>query len=138
MKKTALLNSRLSLLIAELGHGDEICISDAGLPVPNGVERIDLAIRPGLPGLIDCLKAVTSEMQVEKALFAEEFEPDSPLAVELGQHLENLSDAQGALIDVTRMSHENFKQRSQSCKAVIRTGECTPYANIILTAGVAF
>ena len=36
------------------------------------------------------------------------------------------------------VSHEEFKRRSATARAVVRTGECTPYANIMLIAGVAF
>ncbi len=44
MKRGELLNSYLSGLIADLGHKDKIVIADAGLPVPEGVEKIDLAV----------------------------------------------------------------------------------------------
>ena len=44
MKKTPLLNIALSRVIASLGHGDVLVIGDAGLPVPPGVELIDLAL----------------------------------------------------------------------------------------------
>jgi D-ribose pyranase len=34
-----------------MGHGDALCVADAGLPIPNGVPRIDLAFAPGSPPL---------------------------------------------------------------------------------------
>ena len=51
MKRTALLNRHLSALVAELGHLDEITVADAGLPVPDGVRVIDLAVVAGLRDL---------------------------------------------------------------------------------------
>ena len=37
-----------------------------------------------------------------------------------------------------RIAHEEFKEMAAKAKTVIRTGETTPYANIILVAGVNF
>ncbi len=34
------------------------------------------------------------------------------------------------------VSHEQFKEHTKKAKAIIRTGEATPYANVILHAGV--
>ncbi|MDE1166277.1 MAG: RbsD/FucU domain-containing protein, partial [Pseudomonas sp.] len=65
MKKTPLLNIALSRLIASLGHGDIVVIGDAGLPVPPGVELIDLALTQGIPGFVATLEVLLSELQVE-------------------------------------------------------------------------
>jgi D-ribose pyranase len=130
MKKTPLLHIALSQLIASLGHGDAIVIGDAGLPVPPGVPLIDLALTRGIPGLMDTLQAILTEMQVEQHI----------LASELAQH--NPAIAAGiaalALPGGVTMSHDDVKQRSRTARAIIRTGECTPYANIVLVAGVVF
>lgn len=58
MKKGVCLNSEVSYVIAKLGHFDTLTIGDAGLPVPDGVQRIDLAVRLGLPGFRDVLETV--------------------------------------------------------------------------------
>ncbi len=65
MKKTLLLNSALSRIVAEAGHGDLICVADAGLPIPAGPERIDLSVSPGLPSTLQLLNALSSELCVE-------------------------------------------------------------------------
>ncbi|SUB14264.1 D-ribose pyranase [Pantoea agglomerans] len=49
MKKGRLLNAELSHVIARLGHTDTLTIADAGLPIPAGPQRIDLALTPGTP-----------------------------------------------------------------------------------------
>jgi len=41
-------------------------------------------------------------------------------------------------VTIQYVSHEEFKKMTSHCKAVIRTGEATPYANIILYSGVNF
>lgn len=81
MKKTALLNVALSRLIASLGHGDMVVIGDAGLPVPPGVELIDLALTHGVPDFVSTLKVVLSEMQVESHVLANEILDKQPTAL---------------------------------------------------------
>ncbi|MBV4459226.1 D-ribose pyranase [Pseudomonas sp. COR58] len=134
MKKTPLLNVALSRLIASLGHGDMLVIGDAGLPVPPGVELIDLALTHGVPQFTDTLKVVLSEMQVESHVLAQEIleRRPAPLAV-----LDELNGS-GALGRRDLLSHEQFKALSRQARAIVRTGECQPYCNIVLVAGVTF
>ena len=121
MKKTPLLHARLSAVVAGMGHGDLLVIGDAGLPVPKGVEVIDLAVTPGVPRFAEVLAAVLSELCVERAVVADEsmVEMDLPVAPE-------------------RVAHEAFKAMSLEAVAVVRTGEVTPYANVGLFSGVVF
>lgn len=131
MKRTALLHAELSQAIAMLGHGDMIVIGDAGLPVPDGPRRIDLALTPGIPRVTDVLRVVLTEMQVERAVVAQE-------ALDLnGDTLPAWCEGQLAVAPEA-ISHADFKRLSAQAKAVVRTGECSPYANIILIAGVTF
>lgn len=134
MKKTALLNIALSRTIAGLGHGDILVIGDAGLPVPAGVELIDLALTPGIPTFASVLRAVLSEMQVEHHVLAEEVFQAAPPAL---ADLEQLH-ARGELGRRGVMSHADFKALCRQARAVVRTGECRPYSNIALVAGVTF
>ena len=134
MKKTPLLNIALSRLIASLGHGDILVIGDAGLPVPPGVELIDLALTQGIPDFISTLNVVLSEMQVESHVLADEILLARPAPLPA---LEQLS-AQGAIGQRRLLSHEAFKQLSRQARAIVRTGECQPYCNIALVAGVTF
>jgi D-ribose pyranase len=131
MKKLGILNSEISALISQLGHTDQIVICDAGLPIPDFVTRIDLAVVPGLPSFTDVLDAILLELQVEKWMVAEELGSAQP---------ELLTRIEAALPNVQResISHETFKQLTKDAKAIIRTGECTPYANVILQSGVVF
>ncbi|MDH6169497.1 D-ribose pyranase [Variovorax boronicumulans] len=132
MKRSPLLHAELSQVIAALGHGDMVVIGDAGLPIPDGPKRIDLALTPGIPRVADVLKVVLSEMQVERALLAREAIEHLPTGT-----LPTWCEGQLAVVPET-ISHEELKRLSARAKAVIRTGECTPYANIILCSGVTF
>ena len=132
MKKAKLLNAALSHLVAQLGHNDMIVIGDAGLPVPPGVPCIDLAVMRGLPRIDQVLEALESEMQVERLVLA----PESLQAN--GSQMPNWLPAVWRDLSTEQVSHEEFKVRNAKARAVIRTGECTPYANVMLVAGVAF
>ena len=129
MKRTALLHAELSHAIATLGHGDMLVISDVGLPIPNGPRRIDLALTPGIPAVADVLRVVLTELQVEKAVIATE-------AVERAQGL--LPGWCQLPVTPQTVSHDEFKRLTERARVVVRTGECTPYANVILVAGVTF
>lgn len=139
MKKSTLINSELSYLVATLGHTDEITICDAGLPIPEAVQRIDLALTHGVPQFLETVKAVLSECQIEGVVIADEFAEISPehhnmLLAELKKEEQH----SGKSIAIHYVSHEAFKSRTHQSRAVIRTGECTPYANVIFQAGVVF
>jgi D-ribose pyranase len=134
MKKTPLLNIALSRVIASLGHGDILMIVDAGMPVPAGVELIDLALTRGVPDFVSVLDTVLSEMQVESHVLAEEMLRVQPPAL---SGIEGLS-LDGELGEQRLMSHEALKALSATARAIVRTGECHPYSNIALVAGVVF
>ena len=136
MKRTPLLNRHLSKLVASLGHTDEIVIADAGLPVPPNVGVIDLAVSPGIPCFFYVFEALSRELIVEEAVFAEEAGPELVTRIEV--KLAHWEAETGKPIDQVRIPHEDFKVRTQRARAVIRTGEVTPYANIILVSSVPF
>ena len=131
MKRTTLLHAELSEVVARLGHGDLLVIADAGLPIPDGPRRIDLAVSANVPRLADVLAAVLAEMQVEAAIFAEELAPTNPAVhADLRRQLGDTP--------VSTVSHEQFKAATRGARAIVRTGEFSPYANVILRAGVVF
>lgn len=131
MKKTKLLNSDLSAIIALMGHTDTIAIGDAGLPVPDSSKRIDLAVRRDLPSFLDVLEAVLYELEVEEVTIASEMINENP-------DLYNNITERFISTKINCVEHSKFKEMTGSCRAVVRTGECMPYANIILHSGVAF
>lgn len=131
MKKSALINSEISYVISKMGHTDSLTIGDCGLPIPSNVERIDLALKLGVPTFLETLDTVLEELCVEEIVIATEIEDKNrEIYEEILKRFEN--------IKITKVSHEEFKNITKESKAVIRTGECTPYANVILKSGVVF
>ena len=133
MKRAGILNSDISRVLSYMGHTDCICIGDCGLPIPDEVERIDLALAFGVPTFMQTLKVVVDDMKVEKIVLAEEIRQQNP---DVLRQVEELFAGQN--IEVEFVSHVELKERTFDCKAVIRTGEVTPYANIILQSGCIF
>ncbi|PDZ62063.1 D-ribose pyranase [Bacillus cereus] len=131
MKKHGVLNSEIASVLASLGHTDTIVIADCGLPIPDGVKRIDLAIEIGKPSFLDVLQVVADDMAIEKVTLAEEV---------INNNVEVNKEIELKLIEPAfeYVSHEQFKEHTKKAKAIIRTGEATPYANVILHAGVIF
>ncbi len=128
MKKVGIINQPLSAVISGLGHTDTLTIADAGLPIPASTQRIDLALTTGVPSFIQTLETILGELFVEKAIVAEEMKEVSPHMFEAV--LETLDG-----VPVDMVPHVLFKEKTADSKAVVRTGEFTPYANIILVAG---
>lgn len=133
MKKKGVLNSDISRVLSYMGHTDRIAIGDCGLPIPDEVERIDLALAFGVPSFMDTLRVVVEDMKVEKIVLAQEIKGQNPKVL---QEIEELFKDQN--IEVEYVSHQELKHQTLDCKAVIRTGETTPYANIILQSGCIF
>ncbi|ARQ03708.1 D-ribose pyranase [Macrococcoides caseolyticum] len=131
MYKTGTLNSEISKVLSDLGHTDTIVIADCGLPVPKGVQKIDLAVRQGLPSFIDVVDEMARHMVIEHVTLAEEIKDSNPAVLK-----EVDSIVKGIPNDF--VTHEQFKTLTENSKVIIRTGEATPYANIILRSGVNF
>lgn len=133
MKRQGILNSDISRVLSYMGHTDCIAIGDCGLPIPDEVERIDLALKFGIPTFMDTLKVVAEDMKIEKIVLAEEIKTQNPQVL---SEVEELFAGQD--VEVEFVSHAELKAQTEKCKAVIRTGEITPYANIILQSGCIF
>ncbi|WP_059104768.1 D-ribose pyranase [Shouchella shacheensis] len=129
MKKSGILNRDISRVLATLGHTDHIVIADCGLPIPAGIECIDVSIKLGTPSFMDVLAEVMLDMEVEACIAATEVEGANPLVHQIleRQHM-----------PVYYLPHVELKAETKKAKAFIRTGEGTPFANVILRAGVIF
>lgn len=135
MKKQGILNSDISRVLSYLGHTDTIAIGDCGLPIPEETERIDLSLTFGVPSFMDVLKAVSNDMAIEKIVLAEEIKEQNP---EVLRQIEELFAEKETGFTVEFVPHTELKKQTKECKAVIRTGETTPYANIILQSACIF
>ena len=137
MKKHGILNSQIATVLCNMGHTDKICIGDCGLPIPDETKRIDLALKFGTPPFIDVLKEVGNDMKIEKIILAEEIkEKNEGILKEVLFYFNEYET--GFKPEIEYVTHEKLKEMTKECKAVIRTGENTPYANIILQSGCIF
>lgn len=131
MKKSGIINSEISKVLSYMRHTDLICISDLGLPCPNGVKAIDLSLKLGFPSFIEVLSEINKDIKIERIILAEEIKNNNK---EIHEKILNMFKN----ITIEYISHNSFKQITSDCKAIIRTGETTPYANIILQSACIF
>jgi D-ribose pyranase len=115
--------------LARAGHGDMVVVADPGLPVPPGPEVIDLSLIPGVPSFQVTARSVVHALHVESAIFATEA---------LATAAETLIQEATAGIPQRTVSHAELKALLPHAGVVIRTGECTPFANVVLVAGTSF
>lgn len=131
MKKDRILNTNLITEIAAIGHTQFLVIGDAGLPIPKGVKVIDISLTKGIPGFKQVLEAVNEELVSEAYILADEIKTgNQDLETQVNELLKGRP--------VTYVPHEEFKKLTEKANVIIRTGETSPYANIILVAGVNF
>ncbi len=133
MKKIGTLNSHLSRVIAQMGHTDRLVICDSGLPIPRDAEVVDLALRKNVPRFMEVVEVVLEELQVESAIVAREMEH---VSTQTHSQLTRLLNG----TPITSVSHEEFKRLTTTggTTVFVRSGEATPYANVLLVAGVTF
>lgn len=127
MKRGGLLNAQLNHAVSGLGHGDLVVVADCGLPLPVGVPVVDLAVVHGLPGFADVLDALVTDVVFEGCTAADESH-GSPAGTWITERFD----------DVAYVSHDELKQLSGRARLLVRTGEATPYANVVLRCGVPF
>lgn len=129
MKRSGILHAELSGALARLGHTDELVVADCGLPIPPGPAVVDLAFTFGVPSFLDVLDGLLAELVVERAVMAGEVDDANPVcAAAIVQRLPA----------VHRVPHTEFKLRTAATRLVVRTGEATPFANVLLRCGVPF
>lgn len=133
MKKNGILNADLARVVAAMGHTDRLVVCDAGLPIPSGKTVVDLALTTNIPRFLETLRVVLQELEVEHFVVASEMKQFGNGLFERVQEL-----LPGVAMET--VPHERFKEMTNSSGNVffVRTGESTPYANIILISGVTF
>ena len=155
MKTKGILNPQLAALVAEMGHGDILLIADRGIPFPqhNRTVCIDLSVKDGMPKVTDVMEVVLSELEVESVIISEETKEVSPQVYQDFKEILNRIDNKGNPIREENIKHIDFKNifltgkpvnpdaidlTGREVKGIVRTGQFTPYAYIMLVAGVNF
>jgi D-ribose pyranase len=124
MLRTGILNPQLASLLARFRHTNTLVIADRGFPYWPQVETIDLSLIDDIPTVTDVLRAILPVTTIGHAFMAEEFRThNSPAVIE--QRL-------GLLPQLSWEPHPAFKLRVPGAIGLIRTGDTTPYANVIL------
>lgn len=131
MKKIGILNQELSAVISGMGHRDMLGVVDAGFPITEKTQRIDLALDKGIPGFVETIKVIAKELEVEKIYLAKETQDINPNIEK--EIINTFKDTPIEIVD-----HMQLERYSQGARAIVRTGEFTPYANVILVSGVIF
>lgn len=129
MKKSGILNRELAGAIAELGHGHTVLICDAGMPIPPGPRVVDLSFRAGVPSFAEVLDGVLAELVTEGGTAATELPEANPPTAHL---------LTSRVTPLHLVPHEELKHLTSTAHLIIRTGEATPYANVLLRCGVFF
>lgn len=123
-----MLSPELGHLLASTGHTDFFTICDRGFPVPLGPQRLDLALTTNIPTVLDVLAVVQHSWVIDRVIITHEMEQFSPARVE------ELRSLLGH-VPMEQVSHIAFKRLTPQARATVRTGDATPYANLIVVGG---
>lgn len=132
MIKKGIFHPQLLRVLGELRHRDMLVIGDAGLPIPKGVERVDLGWIEGEPSYLKVLSEIAKVIVVGDAIFANEAKEVSP---EIHKEALKLLPEN---VGLEYVDHSELKEISKDAKAIILTGEFTGYTNVILVCGCAY
>ena len=137
MKRDGILNAELSYLVATMGHSDSLMVVDAGWPIPDA-QRCDVSLSPGVPSLLQVVGAILSEMSVERAIIDSQLASSDPeIYASLRTLLTSAARTNGSpMIEIEDEVHDTFKLRANAAKGIVRTGECTAFANVVLVGGL--
>jgi D-ribose pyranase len=128
---TSILNAELAGAIAAMGHTDVMMIVDAGFPIPEDVNRIDLALTRGVPTIEEVLTAVDEELIAERVLYADDVPEMNPRLNRLIRE----TYGEGSGTEVETIPHEDVLAYGDEAKAIVRTGDFNPWGNIVIECG---
>src|SRR5262245_55379123 len=129
MLNTKILNPHLLSLIARIRHTNSIVIADRGFPFWLQIETIDISLMNDVPTVPQVVAALRPDFQIVQAYMAREFlEHNSSVT-------RNSFSKVLAEIEIIHEPHVEFKKRVPAAIGLIRTGDATQYANIILVSG---
>ena len=126
MLKSGILNPQINALLSRVRHTNTLVIADRGFPFWPQLETIDLSLIDDLPRVTDVLQAVLATWNCGQIVMADEFKSHND--AEATAKVSSLSGQ----IPILYQSHLDFKKRVPYAIGLIRTGDTTPYANMIL------
>ena len=129
MKEGGMVNGQIDSALNRQGHRDLLVVADAGFPCPEHVELIDIALSEGVPGVLDVLRELQKVHSVEKIVLARETKEHNLT------YFGRVTEALGREVEVEVIDHAELKARSRTAKTIIRTGDFTAWANVLLVSG---
>jgi D-ribose pyranase len=126
MLKNGILNPAINSLLSRVRHTNTLVIADRGFPFWPGIETVDISLVDDIPRVLDVLKAIRQNFVVGAAFMAEEFRSLNGAATQQ-EFSSALSD-----ISIAYEPHVDFKKRVPRAIGLIRTGDTTQYANVII------
>jgi D-ribose pyranase len=126
MLQNGILNPHLLDLLARIRHTNTLVIADWAFPFWPQIETVDISLTHGIPTVLDVLDLLTPVFKIGKIWQAEEFVSHNSNDI-----VERFATSFGS-IPLTREPHIEFKKRVPLAIGLIRTGDPTPYGNIIL------
>jgi D-ribose pyranase len=127
--KTGILNPALNSLISRVRHTNTLVIADRGFPFWPQIETVDISLVDDIPRVVDVLNALRQNYVIARAFMAEEF------LVENSEATKNAFTSALAGSPIVYEPHPIFKKRVPHAIGLIRTGDTTQYANLILESG---
>ena len=126
MLKSGILNPAINSLLSRIRHTNTLVIADRGFPYWPEIETIDISLVDDIPRVLDVLASIRPNFVIGVAFMAEEFRS-------VNTH-ETQAAFTGALsgIEITYEPHIEFKKRVPRAIGLIRTGDTTQYANVII------
>ena len=126
MLKTGILNPQLLDLLARIRHTNTLVIADRGFPYWPQIETVDLSLVDDVPTVLQALAAIRGNFVIGKAWMAKEFLRANSKKTQI-QFAFALKG-----VPTKFEPHVDFKKRIPHAIGLIRTGDTTPYANLIL------
>lgn len=126
MLKTGILNPQINSLLSRVRHTNSLVIADRGFPSWPGIETIDISLVDDLPRVADVLCAIQRNFNIGSVMMAEEFRMSNPQ--EVVRRMKEIAKGTKLLFE----PHEKFKERVPYALGIIRTGDSTPYSNVII------
>jgi D-ribose pyranase len=127
--KTGILNPAINSLVSRIRHTNTLVIADRGFPFWPRIETVDISLVDDIPRVLDVLQALSKNFVIAQAFMAEEF-----LSVNSDATKAQYSAALAG-VPITYERHPIFKKRVPQAIGLIRTGDTTQYANLILESG---
>ena len=131
----AIISPDLLRILASMGHGDELVISDAHFPAHSISSNVIHADAVTSPAMLEAIcKLIELDQYVDKPVMLMQPVPGDQVDPELLGEIKNTLDSDSDRIDyIERFA---FYERAKKSFAVVVTGESRIYGNIIIKKGV--